>query len=806
MKLKSLELTNYRRFEKALIEFPEGVIGIVGLNGVGKSTIIEAISWVMYGNESRIVRTNKEDLKRIGAAVSDVCEVNLEFDLDGDRYIINRKMKGKNFQTTASATVNGKPAATSTKSVTELIEARLGMDYQAFYTSVFTKQKELNALSALESSKRKKLILRMLNIDSIDKAIDLLRSNKKELKIRLEETRSRLIGEDGVPILETTKTKIKEHEGIVKSVYSNISAMEKQKIAMQKSVKDLDVSRTKQRKLREEFNKLKTKLTECKINLDNKIQRQSKVKQELTGLKKFEDELKKLKPKMEEWKKLKEKKTKLDDIQKKFIRAEELKKQCKTLDEQIKKYDAKLQKVNEELQKFGKLEEDMEKCQKQMKTVIEEIDDQKKFISTVISEQNQLQGDLEKLKDKLQEIQTLGPDSKCPTCERELKDQYKFLEDKFNNELQELAKKQKDQKKSKEASQLQLGDLEKRLEAFKKREKYLNTEFSKRTGVEESIKAYDSALRGNKSQKDELLTKMGEYKGLEFNPEEYEKLKKTYQELERVNEKYIGINERVESKPKLVEELDDLKTTQIKLVAEKTDLEKHLKGLGFDNQYLEQLEAEYENAAQQLKHHELSLKEKEHELVLHQKDIEQLKDKINDLLGSEKKAAEHEDSLRYLTTLDHIINNFKSYMIGRISPALTQFASDLFRELTSGKYNRLEVDRDYNVSIYDNGSDYPLERFSGGEEDLANLCLRLAISQVITTQTGTSGPNFVILDEIFGSQDLNRKRNLLQALNGLSNKFRQIFLITHIEDVKDYIGYNIAVTENDDGTSSVKVI
>ena len=145
-------------------------------------------------------------------------------------------------------------------------------------------------------------------------------------------------------------------------------------------------------------------------------------------------------------------------------------------------------------------------------------------------------------------------------------------------------------------------------------------------------------------------------------------------------------------------------------------------------------------------------------------------------------------------------------MIGRISPTLTQFASDLFRALTNGKYNRLEVDRDYNVTIYDNGKDYPLERFSGGEEDLANLCLRLAISQVLTTSAGTTGPSFVILDEIFGSQDLNRKRSLLQALNGLTNNFRQIFLITHIEDVKDFIGFNIMVSENEDGSSSARAI
>jgi exonuclease SbcC len=186
--------------------------------------------------------------------------------------------------------------------------------------------------------------------------------------------------------------------------------------------------------------------------------------------------------------------------------------------------------------------------------------------------------------------------------------------------------------------------------------------------------------------------------------------------------------------------------------------------------------------------------------------VEQLSVRITELKELEKKIAEFKDDLMYLTKLDSVLNKFKNYMISRIAPTLTMHASDLFRGLTDGKYNRLEVDNDYNVYLYDDGTPFPLNRYSGGEEDLANLCLRLAISEVITAQVGTSNINFIILDEVFGSQDLHRKRNLLQALNGLTNKFRQIFLITHIEDVKDFIEFNIHVTENDDGTSSVKTM
>jgi exonuclease SbcC len=66
---------------------------------------------------------------------------------------------------------------------------------------------------------------------------------------------------------------------------------------------------------------------------------------------------------------------------------------------------------------------------------------------------------------------------------------------------------------------------------------------------------------------------------------------------------------------------------------------------------------------------------------------------------------------------------------------------------------------------------------------------------------GANPVNILILDEIFGSQDPNRKRSVMAALSRLSTQFRQIFLITHIEDVKESMNYVVKVEELEDGTS-----
>ncbi|MFP4546005.1 MAG: SbcC/MukB-like Walker B domain-containing protein, partial [Methanomassiliicoccales archaeon] len=138
----------------------------------------------------------------------------------------------------------------------------------------------------------------------------------------------------------------------------------------------------------------------------------------------------------------------------------------------------------------------------------------------------------------------------------------------------------------------------------------------------------------------------------------------------------------------------------------------------------------------------------------------------------------------------------------RIIPALGERSTSLFVEMTDARYQGIELDEDYRIHVYDSGERYEIDRFSGGEGDLANLCLRLAISRVISDRSG-SPVNFLVLDEIFGSQDRQRKRNIMRTLNSLSRQFRQIVLITHIDDLKEFMENVVYVRENEDGSSDL---
>ena len=191
MILKSLRLQNFRKFENELIEFPDGVTGIVGLNGAGKSTIFEAIAWVLFGPVA--ARTSSDQIKREGAKDKDICRVELEFVFEGKI----REMAGKNLTASATVTINGKLAANGADVVSKFIQKKLSMDFKSFYTSIFAKQKELNALSSMNPHERRPLILKMLGINDLDDIISEIRSDIKESNNLIEKYEMDFFDKDG---------------------------------------------------------------------------------------------------------------------------------------------------------------------------------------------------------------------------------------------------------------------------------------------------------------------------------------------------------------------------------------------------------------------------------------------------------------------------------------------------------------------------------------------------------------------------------------------------------------------------------
>ncbi len=126
----------------------------------------------------------------------------------------------------------------------------------------------------------------------------------------------------------------------------------------------------------------------------------------------------------------------------------------------------------------------------------------------------------------------------------------------------------------------------------------------------------------------------------------------------------------------------------------------------------------------------------------------------------------------------------------QLRPEVSEIASSFITELTDARYTELELDDKYRLVVLEDGVPQPV--ISGGEEDVANLVLRLAISQMIADRAGQAF-SLLVLDEVFGSLDEVRRQHVLTLLRGLHDRFEQVIVITHIEGVRDGLDRVITV-------------
>jgi exonuclease SbcC len=156
----------------------------------------------------------------------------------------------------------------------------------------------------------------------------------------------------------------------------------------------------------------------------------------------------------------------------------------------------------------------------------------------------------------------------------------------------------------------------------------------------------------------------------------------------------------------------------------------------------------------------------------------------------------------------NLFGEFEQFVVSRLTPALSEITSELVRQVTDGKYDDVTFDDNFGVLVGDGDENpFPLASFSGGERDVIALCARLALSQMIGLQAAEQ-PGFLVLDEVFGSLDRERRGKLLDLFGNLSTvaeRFQQVFIISHVDDVRlaPILDELWRVHESDEGKSTI---
>jgi len=801
LRISYLELKNYRRFRDLKLQFPDGIVGILGLNGVGKTTIIESIAWALFGNVEEVVRTSRESVRRAGAGSHDNCSAILEFELGGTEYRIEREMSGKSLAMKAELRSKGTVLADSDKAVRKAVEKLIGMDHKSFFTSVFARQKELNALQNVAAGERKKVVLRMLRIDGIDSVLADIRGDKRDTMSRIEGAEKTLLTEDGRERKNVLAERLPHLEKQFEGAFKELEQSEHREKG---AARDAEVIRKRRDELKRDVDAYNASASDMKAKQSSIREMMERERSIASKISSAEVQLRRM-PELEkaeaQWKQVSERKDHLEREKTRFEKAKSIREEIEAEIEDLKRRTEELSKLREGIGKPLELEENIADADK----AIVECDASKADLTGKIGEANakiaERRAAAEKDRKKLEEIKEAGKDGVCPTCERRLDEAYELLVDKLKESTSSAEKQAEETSKLLVGLDSELNTVLRKQDALRKKRSRLDQELSKLKQLEASASEKEAEmqkLRTRTEQRKKSLANLGE---VSYSEEDYRKAKVEHEKLKLAHDDYTRMRSTREQMEHNVREQADIKASIAKVIAEEKTLADIVASLepkkGLYEKTIKELDEKTAslNAAKDALRKASSLKEKaQSELESTKKDIDEI-ERVRKAIEDDRTAADD------LSLLEDVVVNFRDNLIGRIAPALSELTSRGLGIMTEGKYSVAELDDSYEMQIDDQGTAYPVSRFSGGEADLANLSLRLAISSIIADRTGASPVNILILDEIFGSQDPNRKRSVMTALSRLSAQFRQIFLITHIEEVKDSMNYVIKVEEQEDGTS-----
>ncbi|MDD3112671.1 MAG: SMC family ATPase, partial [Methanofollis liminatans] len=164
MLLHRLVMRNFKRYREEEIRFADGITGIVGNNGAGKSTIVEAVVFALYGLQSG---SGGAYIVSSFAGKKERCEVRLDFSVGGVEYAVTRTYRRTETSTQHDAALfmEGEQIAEGVSDVALQVRRILGMGPEDFRHTVFAAQKDLLSLLDRQPGKRKEWFMRVLGID-----------------------------------------------------------------------------------------------------------------------------------------------------------------------------------------------------------------------------------------------------------------------------------------------------------------------------------------------------------------------------------------------------------------------------------------------------------------------------------------------------------------------------------------------------------------------------------------------------------------------------------------------------------------
>jgi exonuclease SbcC len=819
---------------------------ISGSNGAGKSSLLDAFTWVLFG------QARKRDESLINLR-SNAAEVALVFEYEGNTYRVQRTMpKGKTtmleFQIRDPESGKWKALTGATlRNTQDIIEHTLRLDYETFVNASFFLQGKADQFTQQKPGDRKRILGSILGLEvwetyrqrvnerrkGVESEITSLDGRTAEINAELSEEQARTerlaaLQSDLKHLAKARKTQeqLLEHARKVDATLAEqrklVSMLGHQLETAQNRLSQLDGRLTVRKREREDYAHRVENAVEIEAAYSNWLACRDELERWDEVAARFrEHEARRQAPRME----IEAEKARLNQeleqlqLNEKLVQDQNVSRV--ELEQQIKSAQQALVKVEQALTQRAALDAELQGARQRQ--------------ADARAENPRLKAEMDQLKARIDQLShTEG--AACPLCGRSLEThdrlqlideiaaQGKEMGDRYRTNLTYL--KEVDQKVGEIEAQIALlsmadgerlthtqtiARLNGQIEAIQQKaeewqqkgaprmlevqaaldaESYAVDSRKKLADIDNELKVigYDAAAH-DASRKLEALarTAEGEYRALEV-------ARAALQPLEReITEAQGQLETSIAEATHLQRDYDDSCARLAAAEAEAPDLE----------------------AAERILHDLLEQENNQRlEVGAAQQKVMVLKDlkaRLKDL------TAQREGFARLVGQYKLLERAFgkdgvPALLIEQALPEIETRANNLLDRLSEGNMSvrfatqaqfkdkkREDLKETLDILISDGAGTRDYELYSGGEAFRVNFAFRLALSELLAKRAGARLQTLVV-DEGFGSQDAMGRQHLIEAINMVKQDFAKVLVITHIDELKESFPNRIEVEKTDRGS------
>ncbi|MCO5226990.1 MAG: SMC family ATPase [Thermomicrobiales bacterium] len=925
MILSRVHITNYKQYGgNQTIEIPQaGTVGVIGTNGVGKTTLFEAIEWALYSPST----IKAADVRPRTWRGNTLVVVELDDPATGQQYVVERELgKGSAKARIYRRDANGyeEKIVDGAAQVTQYVANTLiGLEHSAFVATFFTRQKELGFFNGSPTARRRE-VGKLLGLEIIRDAQERIAEVRKRaqadarsyLSMSEEQAKERdfaaeLVSADGA--IAIAQREVAEAQGALEIAHQQVAAAQMQLAAIEK--------------LRDDDASLNEQILQKQREHDLAQQQMMSATQELERLEALERERIDLLPIASQVEELTEKETAHSERRQRALRRRELAQALSAIDlreqgiqaaieqaitdtpppdhnplwsttdvtqavawaerirldeieartEAIQHAKAVSDNLDQEQKRLARFLDRVAVLQRQMSDATADGDPAIRItaidarlqqvqgsLAAVETTRKRLQTELQKNERILSNLEHQHEGEVCPTCHRPFTaDDAAHVTEVFRKEIASLRDQllvvhqqitaNDEQLRALQPERQRLIETSKVLDGVRSSlatgQQYVADQQAAVQQLTEQLSAaiVTAGLSGPPTAEDIDLAR-GQLTKWQQIVNALKVIKRALAELPRLAAERVPVTEEVAALGEVVydeaahrtviEQLNQARQAQItalridgelsrKATVEQSKetaarilggarqtmatLQDQRSRLGFDPTTLLTAQNEHNRALE----HERTATQHHFRQQTQLRDAETARTRItDDRKRLEQLTRTAEIKRREADDLDLMykeFSEFERYAAAWYAPRLGEITSDLVAQVTDGKYDRVDFDNNFSIQVYDRDDEkYPYETFSGGERDAIALCARIALSRLIGGASANP-PGFLVLDEVFGSLDLERRQRLLEMLGMITHadhQFQQVFIISHVDDIRTspILDEIWQVKETGDGISQIEVV